>query len=486
MSEGTVPQPSSPIAWRITAWLVLAILATAMALLVPRHEAWFDEAQAWLLARDASPWDIIWKYARYEGTPSLWHLLLTIPAKAGAPFITLNYISGALAMCGAALLIFKSPFPRVLRVLLPAGFFFFYQFGLVARNYALMMPLLWIVALLYPGRFTHPWRYVLTLIVLTHVNLHGSLIAGALMTVFVGEAWWGERWSQARLAPLILAFAADTVFIVLQIAPPSDLISPHWYLSGDRARQVFEEMFLGCVMPWPWAAGLVYLVACFFFYQRGVLVSYLFSTGLLLALFIFRFFSPWHQGIVYALLIFHAWLAWRSHLRRRIGSVPERYWPALTTGVLTLTAAVHIWWAVASSWNDWRYAYTGTRAAAQYLHEHGIDRERIHIFKFSNIAILPYLDHNPFANVAPYMPGEFWVWKRAIYDGQSPQGIVQGNPPWILVGAQLKPDQEPKTAPPIPGYTSVAIFPGHMFWKDSFVQTDSYYLYRRAGGQGNQ
>ena len=190
-----------------------------MALLVPRHEPWFDEAQAWLIARDASPWDVIWKYARYEGSPSLWHLLLAIPAKAGAPYITLNYISGALAMVGAALLLFKSPFPRVLRVLLPAGFFFFYQFGLVARNYALLIPLLWMVALLYPGRFTHPWRYVLGLIVLTHVTLHGSLIAGALMTVFVCEAWWGERWPQARLAPLVLVFAADTVLIgFLQMA----------------------------------------------------------------------------------------------------------------------------------------------------------------------------------------------------------------------------------------------------------------------------
>jgi hypothetical protein len=454
-----------------------------MALLVPRHEAWFDEAQAWLLARDASPWDIIWRYARYEGSPSLWHMLLLIPAKAGAPYVTLNFISGALAMCGAALLLFKSPFPRLLRVLLPAGFFFFYQFGLVARNYALMMPLLWILALLYPGRFTHPWRYVLGLIVLTQVNLHGSLIAGTLMTVFVCEAWWGERWSQARLAPLVFAFAADTVFIVVQLFPPSDMSSPHWYLDSHRTRQVFEEMFLGCVLPWPWASAVVFLVAGCFFYTRGVLLSYLFSTFLVLAVFIFRFFSPWHQGIIYALLIFHAWLAWQSPRRRRIGPVPEKCWPALTAGVLTITALVQVWWSVVSSWNDWRYPYSGTRAAAQYLHEHGIDQERIHIFKFSNIAVLPYLDHNPFANVAPFMPGDFWVWTKAIYAGQSPQGVVQGNPKWILVGAQLKPAEEPKTAPPIPGYTSVAIFPGHMFWKTGFVQTDSYYLYRRVEGE---
>jgi hypothetical protein len=206
----------------------------------------------------------------------------------------------------------------------------------------------------------------------------------------------------------------------------------------------------------------------------------LFSTVLLLALFIFRYFSPWHQGLIYAVLILHAWLAWASPVRRPIGSVPERYWSALTLGALLMTAFVHVWWAVDSSWNDWRYPYSGTRAAAQYLHEHGIDRERIHVFKFSTIAILPYLDHNPFANVAPFMPGEFWVWKKAAYADQSPQGIVKGDPRWLLVGAQLRPGEEPRFAPAIPGYKSVVIFPGYMFWKDSFVQTDTYYLYRRA------
>ena len=245
-------------------------------------------------------------------------------------------------------------------------------------------------------------------------------------------------------------------------------------------------MLLDSVLPWPWASILVFVVACCFFYSRGVLVSYLFSTGLLLALF-FRYFRPWHQGIIYAVLILHAWLAWVSPKRQRIGSVPERCWPALTTGVLSLTSLVNAWWAATASWNDWHNPYSGTRAAAQYLRANGIDKERIHIFKFSNIGILPYLDRNPFANVAPDMPGDFWLWTKAFNRGQSPQGILQGDPPWVMVGAQLTLGEEPRIAPPIPGYRSAAIFPGHMFWKDSFWRTDSYYLYRRLPpGAGNQ
>ena len=242
----------------------------------------------------------------------------------------------------------------------------------------------------------------------------------------------------------------------------------------------FHDAWLDSVLPWPWVAALVLLVACCFFYTRRVLLSYLCTTGLLLALLAFRYYSIWHQGLLFALLIFHTWLAWVSPHRRRLGPVPNAYWPALTTGVLLVTAAVHIWWSAMAGWNDWRYPYSGARAAARYMHEHGIDRQRVHVFKFSTIGILPYLDRNPFANVAPTMPGDFWVWSERNYIAQSAVGIVAESPKWVLVGAQLMPKDETDTPPPLPAYVPEAVFPGHMFWKDDYYQSDTYYLYRRV------
>src|SRR5262249_49658968 len=119
MTDVPSPPAIQSNAWKVASWIVFVLLAVAMVLLIPRHEPWLDEAQAWLLGRDASWGQIIWKYARYEGSPSLWHTLLLLPAKAGLPPVTLNIISGTLAIIGAALLIFKSPLPPWLRLLLP-------------------------------------------------------------------------------------------------------------------------------------------------------------------------------------------------------------------------------------------------------------------------------------------------------------------------------------------------------------------------------
>ena len=50
------------------------------------HEPWFDEAQAYLLARDSSFHDLLMYWTHYEGHPPLWHLLLRGAVKVGLPY----------------------------------------------------------------------------------------------------------------------------------------------------------------------------------------------------------------------------------------------------------------------------------------------------------------------------------------------------------------------------------------------------------------
>ena len=42
------------------------------------HEPWFDEAQAWLIARSASLYEILFEIPHYEGHPQMWHLPLKL------------------------------------------------------------------------------------------------------------------------------------------------------------------------------------------------------------------------------------------------------------------------------------------------------------------------------------------------------------------------------------------------------------------------
>ena len=74
------------------------------------HEPWFDEAQVWMIARDASLYELLFVIPHYEGHPALWSLLLAVPAKLGVPFeIGLKIIGFIITSASAFLIIFRSP-----------------------------------------------------------------------------------------------------------------------------------------------------------------------------------------------------------------------------------------------------------------------------------------------------------------------------------------------------------------------------------------
>lgn len=64
--------------------LALAILALVTTVLAAHHEQWRDEADGWLVARDASPGEIL-HLAGYAGTPTLWYFIQVPFAKAAPP-----------------------------------------------------------------------------------------------------------------------------------------------------------------------------------------------------------------------------------------------------------------------------------------------------------------------------------------------------------------------------------------------------------------
>ena len=78
--------------------LVYAAAHLGMALV---HEPFFDEAEAWQIARSASLRTLLLETTHYEGHPPLWHLILMPLAKAGAPYeLSLTLVS--LAFIGTA------------------------------------------------------------------------------------------------------------------------------------------------------------------------------------------------------------------------------------------------------------------------------------------------------------------------------------------------------------------------------------------------
>src|ERR1022692_4392777 len=174
--------------WRIGDAAVLLIWICITNFTLRYHEKWADEAQAWLIARDL-PLRTIWFHElRYEGTPGLWHTILWIAQHVfHASYGAIGYIGLAGATAGAALLIFKAPFPRYIRWPLAFTYFMVYQYAVIARPYTLLSLLAFAAAMLLKD-IQHPERMTVVLVLLANVSLHGTIIAGGLGLAYLVEA----------------------------------------------------------------------------------------------------------------------------------------------------------------------------------------------------------------------------------------------------------------------------------------------------------
>jgi hypothetical protein len=192
--RGEVPRPAArPWGWAET--VILAGYAVVVATGIAWHEPWADEAQAWLLARDSGFWHMMLHGLHYEGSPGLWHALLWVLVRMHVTYTGMRWISGAIAAAGVAVLLRWSPFPLVLRLLLPFGFWFAYQDAVVARSYVLFAVLAFSAAALLRGMAQWPsaaaarWPRLLgfaaILGLMANISVHGFVASiGFAMTAY--------------------------------------------------------------------------------------------------------------------------------------------------------------------------------------------------------------------------------------------------------------------------------------------------------------
>ena len=160
---------------------LITVFSVVMPLvLIPFHEQWRDEAQAWLLVRDCNFIELL-KMLKYEGHPLLWYLILMPFAKMGLPFSFINYISWFFASCGIVLFIFKAPFGKAVKAITAISPVFVYWLPVVARSYSLVPLMLFVMAYIYHERKEKAVIYGVFIALLVNLHILMAGICGALL-----------------------------------------------------------------------------------------------------------------------------------------------------------------------------------------------------------------------------------------------------------------------------------------------------------------
>lgn len=223
--------------WSVWDSLSLLLFTATVALELVWHKPWADEAQSWLLARSMSFWQLLTHGVRYEGSPALWHCFLHLLILLHVSYATMPWIAGATAVGGIAIFLRWSPFPTLLRVLLPLTFWLAYQDAVIDRSYVLFTLLGFAAAALLRAQARRPILLAVILALCANLSLHGFIAALAMGWVAVvlehrrrksptAQPGIDQCWTRKQTLTAVLIFFAGLSLATYSALPPADSSSP--------------------------------------------------------------------------------------------------------------------------------------------------------------------------------------------------------------------------------------------------------------------
>ena len=380
------------------------------------HEPWFDEAQAWAIARSGTLKEILFEIPHYEGHPPLWHLILSPFAKLGTPYeLSLAIVNIFFMTIAVAVLLFKSPFPKLIRCLLPFNFFLFYQYGVISRPYCILVLAIFLAAVCYKNRNEHPIKYLLSLALMCAIHSYGIIIAGCLCIVWLIEIFI-EYKKSGKLAGILkdrrcwfmfclLIFA---LLVMAAIVPDKNV-----YLGGKMSSEtekkfdfsyinllfcfvIFSDSIITSFFNYagvpseiasriPVIVVSILLVALFVTvtYRNKKLLTFLLPYGVLSIFGSFVYISPHHIGVITAFVIFILWIIVDENGKVLLPEYMNKIWAKLGSKLKTVVKAIAflpllipVAWSCTSSYFDIRYPYWFDEAA-DFIKEYHLDDYKI-------------------------------------------------------------------------------------------------------------
>jgi hypothetical protein len=413
-------------------------LATAL-----RHELWRDEMEHWLVASDSSSLSELLENRRYSAHPLLWHLCLFAVSRLTASPVAMQVFHVLVASAAVYVFVRFAPFRRYQKVLFAFGYFALYEYGVISRDYALGVLLLFCFCALFPGRRKRYLGLASVLFLLAQTNALSLIISLALVGLLVLEGVFDKELRSSlsrRKAHACISAAIVVVGVVvslMQLMPPADSCwAGGWRtnLDVDRAYYAVTTVWRSWV-PVPaltrefWNSNIVAsvvvqerlslvllaLVALCLVGRPRALFAFVLGTGALLVFLYTRYFGYLrHHGHLYLMLVVSVWLAahvpewrprsaWLAGIVRRAGRCRNMLFSVLLV--------VHVGAGLFAVAMDWRYPFSASKATAAFIKERGLDTGPI-VADMDNAtqSVVGYLDR-PVYSVMANRLSTFVVWR---------------------------------------------------------------------------
>ncbi|CAA6821210.1 MAG: Unknown protein [uncultured Thiotrichaceae bacterium] len=397
------------------------------------HEAWRDEAQAWLLSRDLSFFQLI-NHISYEGTPALWHLILMLFSKTGFPYETIKYINITIIAFSAFVFLRFSPFTLLTKTLFIFSYYMAWEYSIIARSYSVSIAIIFSIAGFYHLRFTRPIVYALLVFVLFNTNAHSFSLAAAIGLLYLYESKDNESLGWGFL--ISVSIMACGAFLALYqlipnidnmhdwklniFAPPIALMNAFFPVTSYLEEQLAHKLYL---TPLAFIAFLTFLYFILYLQAnyRNLFFLYTFFVFGMISIFLFKNFGTYrHHGFILIILIFVLWVS-KNYKKKKEedhntldryfskGSIPFKKRTA--TLLLNIVLGFSLMGSAVMYYKEYTGSFSGSKKMAELVIDNGFE-ERVIVASSSQImsSLLPYLPNTTFWYPDAQRFGTYIVW----------------------------------------------------------------------------
>ncbi len=299
------------------------------------HEIWLDEAQHWLLARDSNSIPDLIINTRYEGHPLLWNILLYFISRFTLDPFWMQFLHIIIASSVVFVFFKNAPFSRVFKILFIFGYFTFFEYNLISRNYALGVLFFFLACSIYKYRKEKFILFACFLALTSNTHAIFVVISCSLMfTVFIEHIKENGLRLSTKINIGLSIFVIGTLLAIIQIIPPSDTL----FFERTNELSIYQKIpkafivFFKGIFTLPdirtiyfWNTNLIVnlskflaatlgiaslFIPCFLFFKNKIVLfyAYLSFIGTIIFFFTTQLSDTRYFGISYLIIISGLWI----------------------------------------------------------------------------------------------------------------------------------------------------------------------------------
>lgn len=411
------------------------------------HEMWRDELEPWEVARDSSNLPQLFHNLRYEGHPAPWYLLLFLITRFTHNPMWMQVAHVGIASLGVFLLARFAPFSRTQKSLYTFGYFPFYEYGVISRNYSLSVVVLFLYCVLVTRARKNYLLLGLTVFMLAETTAVALVLAPALglyalLAYRQEQGSWlrGDRRKRRQLLAGAVIATVGSVGSLLQLLPPADT-DTYLLNAGTHNLTNTVDTIWQALVPIPrrvvhsWGTNIVHSPSAMLWLSLALLVTggialkaskEIAATAAVgtVSLFGFYYFGYSgylrHFGFLFLLFVICLWLLIAK--QERTGTArTRREWRTMLLTILLLEQCVGA--AIAVN-RDWKRPFSLAKATATYLNSAPVKYLPIVVYGDYEVApVLAYADKQGYF-LQSQRQGSFVIWNNARTQPISPDEIV--------------------------------------------------------------